>query len=273
MILSWVGFSCLTDVNIARKIPQSSNTQSQAPHSPINSVLPAPHRTLSTSPTASLVGPVDFEAARARAKDVASQLARVNPSPGRPKSRFGAPLVIPALGASIPVKEEAAGGPPAKPEASLLPTVTTSSGGPSVDVPSIVARPAPAHKRKITTDGDDESKPAAPSADAAKDDRHHSQGSEDSSTLLVTRMVDASLGDTKRAEDFQVGSCPVLICIQLIDRPQRSGGRLSRYQDNGWNGRDRGRQDGNRNGLDRHPRVSITLWAFSLYSRVSHQAA
>lgn len=189
--------------NVARKIPQNSNTQSQAPHSPVNSVLPTPNPALSTSPTASLTGPVDIEAARARAKDVATQLARVNPSSTRPKSRFGALLPPTALNTSGVTNVKASDGQSAKLKGSSPPTATASTA-PDVGAPS-VARSAPIHKTVAVG----ESQLASPAGHEGKSTRHPSQGSEDSSTPLVTRLVDTSL--TERPEDPQVGSYSVSI--------------------------------------------------------------
>lgn len=99
------------------------------------------------------------------------------------------------------------GGPSAKPKASS-PPLTAASDALAVDTPVIVARPAPVQKE--ITAAADEPRPVATLAHEAKETRHPSQGSEDSSTPLVTRMVDASLGDIERPENPQVGSISYL---------------------------------------------------------------
>ncbi|KAG9122735.1 hypothetical protein FRC07_000751 [Ceratobasidium sp. 392] len=190
----------------ARKVPHRSPVQRPKPQSPVNSfhALPNPVPSGPSAPGAS----VDFEAARARAKDVASQLARVNPS--RPKSRFDVAAATVVVDTTAPAFTTIDADSSSKADVNCTSPTKVSE---LKDVKEIAPASAETHsdQKPKTTIGTGTNSP--------------SQKSDDSSAPLVSRLVDASLVDPGRA-----------------DAPQSFGGRPP-FRENGrwkYNSTDRG---------------------------------
>ncbi|KAG9094482.1 hypothetical protein FRC06_010767 [Ceratobasidium sp. 370] len=186
---------------LPRKVPHRSPVQRPKPQSPVNSFNALSNPAVAVSlpaPTAS----VDFEAARARAKDVATQLTRGNPGSARPKSRFGVMPAAAAVNATPPTTATVAVEAPSKPDVDPAPSVKVSE---VKGIQEIVTVSADAHsdqKPKIATETGTNSP---------------SHKSDDSSAPLVSRLGDASIGDPDR-----------------VDAPQNTGGRPLHRQDSRW---------------------------------------
>ncbi|KAG8719315.1 hypothetical protein FRC08_003146 [Ceratobasidium sp. 394] len=202
---------------LPRKVPHHSPIQRGKPQSPVNSF-----NTLSNpAPPVSVPAPttsVDFEAARARAKDVATQLTRGNPGSTRPRSRFGVMPAAAAAHATAPTMPVAVEALP-KPDTDSAPSIKASETKSTKETIAVSAETHPDQKPRITTETGIDSP---------------SHKSDDSSAPLVSRLGDASIGDSDRG-----------------DVSQNSGGRPlqrqdSRWKSNSYNSRNGGEHRGGR---------------------------
>ncbi|KAG8788261.1 hypothetical protein FRC12_014750 [Ceratobasidium sp. 428] len=182
-----------TEHELPRKVPHHSPARRLKPQSPVNSfhALPNP-----APPT------VDIEAARARAKDVASQLARVNPSSGRPKSRFDVVNAAATSDAAAVASTAVGAGAPSKLEVNPMFPAKVSETKDAKEIAIVSAETHSDQKPKVT-------------AGTGTDSPSHK--SDDSSAPLVNRLGDTSIGDPGRG-----------------DAPQNSGGRLLQRENSRW---------------------------------------
>ncbi|KAG8744317.1 hypothetical protein FRC10_010389 [Ceratobasidium sp. 414] len=194
---------------LPRKVPHRSPVQRPKPQSPVNSFNALPNPVVAVPPP-TLTTSVDFEAARARAKDVATLLTRGNLGSNRPRSRFGVMPMAVAVNATAPTTTIVAVEAPPKLDTDPAPSTKVSE---VKGIQETVVPPVEAHsdqKPKILTETGTDSP---------------SHKSDDSSAPLVSRLGDTSIGDPGRA-----------------DAPQNSGGRTlhrqdSRWKSNAYNGR------------------------------------
>lgn len=177
--------------NVARKIPHYSPVQRPKPRSPIASFSALPTPVLPG--TAVAQPPVDIEAARARAKNVATQLSLVNPTP-RIKSRFSQlPAESTGVGATSDYKAN-------------LGLSTTLAQGSGTDA---AAGRSPGREAAVPSEANEMRTSRAEEPSAGR------QGSEDSSTQLVTRMIDTSL-DNEQGGNSEVNIFDMLRFKRLM---------------------------------------------------------